>query len=153
MSEPTVVPVSPSSRRPWPLRVLAILGAWLVLEVVMVGLAVGWVAIYSHLIAPGHAVGHYEAYAQRVTPWVALSLSAPVFGAFGFLCARRRGRSGAAFALTVTWVLLAIDAAFIGMMAGTAADAWFVFAAAGVLKLGGVLLGGRLGTRAGNAPA
>jgi hypothetical protein len=129
---------------------LRVAGAVLLMEAVMIALAFGWVAFVSYGLDPGRDPAYYEAYAQRSSPVVALVAGAPVFGAFGWLCARRAGERGARFARTTTIALVALDAAFFAL-AGASAGMWGVLAAAATLKLGGVVLGGRLGARA--APA
>ena len=73
-----------------PLRqALAVLGAYVVLEVVLVSMAFLWVFIYSVAIYSEGDQAHYEAYAQVSSPVVAVLLAGPVF----FLVARwMRGR-------------------------------------------------------------
>jgi hypothetical protein len=132
-------------------RAIRVLWAWLALEVVLVSTAFGWVAIYSHVIAPGHALAHYEDYAHRASPVVALAISAPVFGAFGYLCGRRRGTAGGEFARATTLLFLAIDAALVAVVAGASGGTWLVGSAAAALKVAGVVLGGCLGARAADA--
>jgi hypothetical protein len=132
-------------------RAIRVLGAWLALEVVLVLLTFGWVAIYSHVLAPGHAPAHYEDYARRASPVVALVISAPVFGAFGFSCGRRRGKVGGEFARATTALFLVIDAALVASVAGASGGVWIVWSAAGALKVAGVVFGGRIGARAADA--
>lgn len=134
-------------------RVLRVAGAFLALEITMIALSVGWVAVHSYLVDPGHPPAHYEAYAQRAVPIFALTVSAPVFGAFGFLCGRRRGRSGAAFALLTTWVLVVLDVLFVLVATGFEGRAVLIAVAAAALKLAGTVAGGRLGARASEARA
>ena len=55
----------------------AVLVAWLGIQVVLYGLAFGWVWIYSVAIEPGHDHAFYEAYAQVSSPIVAILASLP----------------------------------------------------------------------------
>lgn len=66
---------------------------------VLVAAAFGWVAIYSHLIEPGKQIEHYRAYAQQASPWVAMTLAAPVFYGACRWIARTRKAALAVFAL------------------------------------------------------
>src|SRR5688572_1026239 len=94
------------------------LAGFLILEVVMIAAAVGWVAIYSHLLRPGEAFEHYQAYAGRASPVVALVVGLPLF----FLVGRRfRSTLGAdalptAVALVAIW--LAVDGALLAAAGG-----------------------------------
>jgi hypothetical protein len=138
-------------RRPW--FVLRVAGAWLALEAVLFGLAFAWVAFYSYAIDPGHEAAFYQDYAQRVSPLVAVIISAPVFGAFGVLAARRGGRPGAQFALTTTIVFLVLDLAVLVLVPERPAGIWPIWITAAVLKFSAVVLGGRHGARAAGARA
>ena len=132
---------------------LRVAGAWLALEVVLVGLAFGWVAVYSYAIDPGHEAAFYQDYAQRVSPLVAVIISAPVFGAFGLLAARRGGRPGARFALTTTIVFLVLDFALVALVPERPDGIWLIWITAATLKLSAVVLGGRYGAPAAGARA
>ncbi len=135
----------PHARRPV-VRALSVVGAMLAIEAVMIGLAVGWVAYYSYVVDPGHSVGHYEAYAQRASPRVALIVSMPVFALLGLICSRRAKDAGARFALHATYLVIAIDLAMVALVAGAEAGAWGICVVAVTLKLAGVLVGNRFGT-------
>jgi hypothetical protein len=142
-------PTAPEQdRRPWGRRAVGVLGALLALEVVMVGLAVGFVAVYSHVLAPGQDRAAYEAYAQRAVPWFAVAASAPVFAAFALVCARRAGAAGRRYARTVTIAVVAFDAVFCAATPDVPPAAWGILALASALKCAGLLAGGRLGARA-----
>lgn len=60
-------------------RWAAAIGGMLLVEVLMIALAIGWVAIYSHLIEPGLPVSAYQEYAMKASPWVALITGVPLF--------------------------------------------------------------------------
>jgi hypothetical protein len=151
MTQSTALAAAP--RRPWAGRVFRVAGAWLALEAVLVALAIAWVAFYSYAIDPGHEPGFYQDYASRVSPIVAIIISAPVFGAFGILAARRGGRPGARFALTTTVVFLVLDFALIALVPERPQGIWTIWLTAAALKLSAVVLGGRYGARAAGARA
>jgi hypothetical protein len=50
-----------------------------------------WVAIYSHLIAPGQGEAAYQAYAMRAVPWSAVIAGVPILLGAGWLLARWHG--------------------------------------------------------------
>lgn len=77
-------------------------------EVATIACAVGWVAVYSHLINAGQTLELYQAYAQRSAPWVAVIAGAPIFYAAGRWIARTR-----ASALALFGVYLLLDASLI----------------------------------------
>ena len=149
MTQPATLLAVP--RRPSLGRVFRVAGAWLALEAILVGLAVAWVAVYSYAIDPGHEPAFYQDYAQRVSPLVAVIISAPVFGGFGILAARRGGRPGARFALTTTIVFLVVDLTVLALVPERPDGIWSIWIAAAALKLSSVVLGGRLGARAAGA--
>lgn len=113
--------------------ILAALGALIVL----VAAAFAWVAIYSHLIEPGHDVAYYRQYAQQASPWVALTLGMPVY----FAACRWITRTRKA-ALAVFGVHCLIEIPMLATSDLSHLPAWFVplnFA----LKFAGCYFGGR----------
>ena len=68
-------------------------------EIVLVGAAFCWVAIYSYLIDTGHDEAYYRAYAEKASPWVALVLGGPVFFGVCRKIAVTRKRALAVFAV------------------------------------------------------
>ena len=50
-----------------------------------------WVAIYSHLIAPGQGEAAYQAYAMRAVPWTAVIAGVPILFGAGWLLSRWHG--------------------------------------------------------------
>src|SRR6185295_5761137 len=78
-----------------------------------------WVAIYSHLIAPGQGEAAYQAYAMRAVPWSAVIAGVPILLGAGWLLARWHG-GGWRTGLWAGAFYLAIDLAIIlaaGMVA------------------------------------
>ena len=53
--------------------------------------AFAWVAIYSHLVAPGQGEAAYQAYALRAVPWSAVIAGVPILLGAGWLLARWHG--------------------------------------------------------------
>jgi hypothetical protein len=89
-------------------------GVALLLMVLNVVGAFGVMAVYGHLIEPGHEPSFYEAAAQRIAPWSSIFVGAVLFFLAGlWLSWRRAGRNGLAFAATFVVVYAAIDIAVI----------------------------------------
>jgi hypothetical protein len=100
----------PASTNPnWP-RVLA---ATLLAQIVLVAGAIAWVAMYSHLLAPGQPMAAYHAHAQASGPWVSLLLGTPLFYLLGAWLARHRPCAARASALALAGCYLAIDLALL----------------------------------------
>jgi hypothetical protein len=59
--------------------------------IVNIACAFLWVAIYSHLIAPGQGEAAYQAYAMRAVPWSAVIAGVPILLVAGWLLARWHG--------------------------------------------------------------
>jgi hypothetical protein len=57
----------------------AAIGGMLLVEVLMIAAAFGWVAIYSHLIQPDQAMSFYQDYAMKSSAWVSLVTGVPLF--------------------------------------------------------------------------
>lgn len=121
------------------------LGGALVLHVVMVALAVAWVAFYSHVLEPGHDRSFYEAYAQRASPIVSLLAGGPVFFLTAAWLTRRRGSGRAAWSATPLYLIS--DWALLIAIGGLAGPIVLVAAAGAALKVGGTLLGIRWARR------
>lgn len=115
------------------------------LEIAMIALAVLWVAVYSHAIAPGLAAADYEAYAQRASPVVAILAGPVVFWLAGRIGARRGGGRGARIALVATLVCVTLDTSIALGAPGMSAPAWTLVGVAGVTKVLAAWLGGRRG--------
>lgn len=111
----------------------------------MIALAFGWVAVYSHLLSPGHELAHYEAYAQRSSPIVAIVAGVPVFFAAGALCGRRGGARGAKLALRAAILYALLDVVLVALFTQDPAFHWTVCAIGGATKLLSVVGGGRVG--------
>ncbi len=133
---------STTSHRPnWP-RVLA---AIVIAQVTLIAGAVGWVALYSHLIEPGQPIAAYQAHAQASGPWVSLILGVPVFFALGRWLARHRPNAvrESAIALGVGYVV--IDLTILLALAPSAIP-WGMVAANYTAKLIATWLGATIAT-------
>jgi hypothetical protein len=104
-----------------------------------------WVAIYSHLIAPGQSEAAYEAYAMRATPWSAIIAGIPILFGAGWLLARWHGggwRTGIGVAIAYAamdfLILLAFNALLVMPGIVLLSDA---------TKLAAAALGGRIAAR------
>jgi hypothetical protein len=88
------------------------------LELAMISAAVGWVAIYSRLLAPGRGLAAYQTHAAIASPIVSFIGGFPAFWGAGRILLRRLGRdprrTALALALAVTYV--AVDALLIVVM-------------------------------------
>jgi hypothetical protein len=82
-----------------------------------VAMTFGWVAIYSHVIDPGHPVEVYQAYADRNAPWISVYASPPLWFIAGWLIGRGREPSRAIdTAFGAGFVYAVLDIAIIGAM-------------------------------------
>lgn len=123
----------------------ATLGA-IVAEAAQIACAIGWVAVYSHVLAPGQTLASYQAYAQHSGPWVSVIAGVPIFYAASRWIARSRLTGLALFAIFVL-----VDGGLIVLAtaaATTPAPLPIAFIAASYLtKLVACYLGGRRGER------
>lgn len=116
-------------------------GAWLLLHIAMIALAIAWVAFYSYVVEPGHEAAFYEAHAQRSSPIVSLVAGGPIFYLVASWLARRRGSGRASWIAAGLYLLtdLAILAASEALTGPV--GLYFVFGA--LLKLAGTAFGVR----------
>jgi hypothetical protein len=101
-----------------------------------------WVALYSHVIAPGQSEAAYQAYAMRAVPWCAVIAGVPILLAAGWLLARWQSggwRSG----LLAGGLYLLIDLAIVIVLGGLGAMPG-ILAISYATKLGAAALGGAL---------
>jgi hypothetical protein len=116
-------------------------GGALIAEIAQIAAAVGWVAVYSHVIDPGQPFATYEAHAQASGPWVSILAGAPIFYAASRWIARSQPTALALFA-----IFLAIDGALLVGMTESWSDVPFVLAGLSyVTKFFACALGGRHG--------
>jgi len=139
----TTVPHRPN----WP-RVLA---AIVIAQVTLIASAVGWVAIYSHLIEPGQPIAAYQRHAQASGPWVSLILGVPVFFALGRWLARHRPDAAWANAIALGVGYVVIDLTVL-LAVAPGAIPWRVVAANYFVKFLATWLGATTSTeRAGTS--
>lgn len=113
------------------------LGGVLAAEVLLIAAAVLWVAIYSHLIAPGQEVSAYRQYAQVASPWVSLIFGVPLFYLLGRWLRSRRA------AALLFGLYLAVDLALLASWPTPGPIPWAMVAASWVTKLASLLAGAR----------
>ena len=101
-----------------------------------------WVAIYSHLIAPGQGEAAYQAYAMRAVPWSAVIAGIPILIGAGWLLARWHG-GGWRTGLAAGAAYLALDLAII-LAAGMVASMLGIVALSYATKLAAAALGGKM---------
>jgi hypothetical protein len=95
---------------------MAVFGA-VILMALGVAATFGWVAIYSHVIDPGHPVEVYQAYANKYAPWIGVYAGAPLWFLTGWLIARSRERARAIdTAFGMAFVYAALDFAILSAM-------------------------------------
>ncbi len=82
-------------------------------DIVLVGLAFVWVAVWAHGFDPGHDEAHYQAYAALASPWVSVLAGIPLFHLGARWIARRHRPRGMAQVLAVVGIYVALDAAII----------------------------------------
>lgn len=139
----TLVPMRLSNIH-WPLT----LGGALLAEAVFIAAAFAWVAIYSHLLDPGHPLAFYQEYARSASPWVSLLLGVPVF----FLVARwigvRHPPAGMPAAMALFALYCTVEIPLMISTADSSATWWFA-AVNFPTKFAGCYLGGRAALRHG----
>jgi hypothetical protein len=108
-------------------------------EVVLVAAAFLWVAVYSHLIAPGQEMNAYRQYAQVASPWVSVIVGVPVFFLLGRWLKSRRA------AMLLFGLFLALDMVLIAVIPAPTPGPLplALFAASYATKLAALLAGAR----------
>jgi hypothetical protein len=101
-----------------------------------------WVALYSHVIAPGQGEAAYQAYAMRAVPWSAVIAGVPILLGAGWLLARWQG-GGWRTGLLAGAIYLAIDLAIL-VAAGALAAMPGIVALSYATKLAASALGGAI---------
>lgn len=114
-----------------------VLGGVLVAEVVLVAAAFLWVALYSHLIAPGQDVSAYRQYAQQASPWVSVIVGMPLFCLLGRWLGSRRS------AAALFGAFVALDVALVLAVPSQGPLPLAMMAASHVTKLAALLAGAR----------
>ena len=117
------------------------IGATFLLFVIMIALAIAWVAFYSYAVEPGHERAFYEAHAGVSSPIVSVLAGGPVFYMVASWLSRRRGDGraawiAAAFYLLTDFLIIAGAGTLIGPVT-------LYFLAGAALKLGGTAIGVR----------
>lgn len=126
-------------------------GVAALLLVLNVAAAFGVMAIYGHLIEPGHDEAFYQAAANRIAPWSSVVVGSLLFLCAGWLFATRRPmRNALAFAAAFTAFYVAIDLAVIIAMGAFGQQMGIVLLSI-VSKLAAALLGARVGRGSGEA--
>lgn len=118
-----------------PIRWGRLAGALVLAEILLIGAAIAWVAIYSHALNPGQALAVYQAHAQASGPWVSISVGLPLFWALGRWLGWREGR-------VLLGLYLALDAALLLAFA-PAAPPWLLVLLSYASKSAALWLGGR----------
>jgi len=122
---------------------LKALGVALLLMIVNVAIAFAVMAVYGHVIAPGHEAAYYEAAARRIAPWSSVIAGALLFFAAAWLLGMRRpARSALAFALTFTGLYALVDIAIIAAV-GALGQQMGLLALSFATKFGAAFLGAR----------
>jgi Kef-type K+ transport system membrane component KefB len=122
--------------------VVRVLALTLLLEVVMIGLAFGWVAFYSYLIHPGEVEAYYSGYAQVASPIVSLIAGPAVFGVMArILRSRGSGRSREVWIVLAAYLIL--DILVVLFAAEDVASNLLFWVPSGFTKAAGVWIGAR----------
>lgn len=114
-----------------------VIGGVLGAEVVLIAAAFLWVAIYSHLIAPGQEMSAYRQHAQVSSPWVSVIVGVPVFYLLGRWLKSRRA------AALMFGLYLALDLVLLLAMPAQGPLPLAFMAASYVTKLAALLAGAR----------
>ncbi|MBL8316169.1 MAG: hypothetical protein JNK55_20730 [Rubrivivax sp.] len=113
------------------------IGGVVAAEVLLVAAAFLWVALYSHLIAPGQEVSAYRQYAQVASPWVSVIVGVPLFYLLGRWLKSRRA------AALLFGLYLAFDVVLLAGFPTPGPIPWAMVAASWVTKLASLLAGAR----------
>jgi hypothetical protein len=116
-----------------------------ILEAIMIGLAFGWVAIYSNLIAPGGEVADYQAYARIASPIVSLIAGPIVFGIASFQFNQRGAGSGRRHMWWILALYLLLDIVIVFLATEELTQNLLLWLPNALTKTAGVWLGARLG--------
>ena len=101
-----------------------------------------WVALYSHVVAPGQGEAAYQAYAMRAVPWSAVIAGVPILLGAGWLLARWHG-GGWRTGLLAGIFYLIVDLAIL-LAAGGAGGMLGIVALSYATKLAASTLGGAM---------
>jgi hypothetical protein len=102
--------------------------AAVVLMVLGVAAAFGWVAIYSHVIDPGQPFAVYQAYADKHAPWISVYAGIPLWFLGGWWIGRTRDKARAVdTAFGTAFVYSVLDLAIVAAVGGFAAVAPIMF--------------------------
>lgn len=123
-------------------------GVALLLMVLNVAASFVVMAVYGHLIDPGHEQTYYEEAAQRIAPWSSVFVGALLFFGAGWLFGvRKPARSALVFALVFTLIYTLIDLGIIAAVGALTSIGYIVAISIGG-KLAAALLGAGLASRA-----
>jgi hypothetical protein len=95
-------------------RVLVVVALTFAADLLLVGAAFLWVAIWSHLLHPGLDAAAYQAYAAVASPWVSVFAGVPLFYVGAKAAARRWGGSTVA---GVVGLYIAVDVMIVAVFA------------------------------------
>jgi hypothetical protein len=112
------------------------------LEIALVLSAVGWVAIYSYLINPGHDFPYYQKHAEFASPIVSVAVGIPYFF---FACrwvGRKAGTRAVATCLWVWFIIFLIDVLLI-LLGGPSAHVLAMLGISHVTKMLAAYIGGK----------
>ena len=119
------------------------LAGFVVLELALIGAAFGWVAIYSHVLAPGRDLAAYQAYANVASPIVSVIAGIPAFWGAGRIVRRRLGPDARRTALAMAGIFVAVDALLLLTLAENQRYYWTMAVLSFVSKVGALTLGVR----------
>lgn len=114
-----------------------VIGGVLAAEILLVAAAFLWVAIYSHLIAPGQAVSAYQQHAQVASPWVSVVVGVPLFYGLGRWLRLRRA------AAWLFGLYVAFDLVLLASVPTAGPTPWVLVAVSWATKLASLLAGAR----------
>lgn len=122
---------------PTPIAWKKVLGGVLAAEVLLIASAFLWVAIYSHLIAPGLGMSAYHRHAQAASPWVSVIVGVPLFYFLGRWLKSRRD------AAVLFGLYLAFDIALLAGFPNPGPIPWAMVGASWATKLASLQAGAR----------
>lgn len=113
--------------------VVRVVAAFLTAEVLLIGSAIAWVAIWSHFLHADTTQEQAEAYAQIASPWVSLVMGMPVFAGLG-AALMRWGDWREVLGMVAVWMV--VDIAILFGMADDPVKTFWLFLPNAITKAG-----------------
>ena len=129
-------------------HLLKLFGAALIYLVVNVLVSIIWVAIYAHLLNPGHPDGYYQEYAKISSPYSSIIAGMPLMFAMCYLLSGSWTTEFAIKSVVIIWIFYVLIDLGILFASGMNRRLALFAAISLITKLLAALLGAKLGAGA-----